>query len=305
MRALTQSNSRGYRPIAIVTSYWRPGEDYHQRIIEALKGKVRNGDVVTISEKAISTAMGNIVDEKRINAGRFSGLLAGPWMRLIWGYMLGTLCHLRPKTIRRFKTYPNVEGSRHKQLALARSGLLQALMHGSEGAIDGSNLPYSFVSLPLQEAQNIADQIRTRIRIDLHLEVSVMIVDTDKSYTYHNFHFTPRPKPINGIQSYGGAFAYLIGRTFKLRKRSTPVALSGPEMAAETALQIAECANKARGHGAGRDVWDMAERFDVGLTEVTWNMLDRIEHKPIVIIRPHQTTHNKTPVEAYRRTGGI
>lgn len=279
--------SRGYQPIAIVTSYWRPGEDYFQRIIEALKGKVQNGDMVTISEKAISTAMGNIVDEKRVNAGRFGRLLAGPWMHYVWGYMLGTLCHLRPKTIKRFRTYPNMEGGRHKQLALTRSGLLQALMHGSEAAIDGSNLPYSFVSLPLQGAYGIADRIRARIMTDLHLEVSVMIVDTDKSYTYRNFHFTPRPKPIHGIQSHGGAIAYLIGRAFKLRKRSTPVALSGSKIGAETALQIAECANKARGHGAGRDVWDMAERFDVGLTEVTWDMLDRIEHKPIVIIRPH------------------
>jgi F420-0:gamma-glutamyl ligase-like protein len=214
-------------------------------------------------------------------------------MHFIWGHVLGTLCHLRPKTIKRFRTYPNVEGGRHKQLALVKSGLLQALMYGSEGAIDGSNLPYSFVSLPLQEAQDIADQIRTRIRKDLHIEVSVMIVDTDKSYTYRNFHFTPRPKPILGIKSHGGCIAYLIGRAFRLRKRSTPVALSGSEIGAETALQIAECANKARGHGAGRDVWDMAERFDVGLTEVTWDMLDRIKHKPIVIIRPHQTTHNR------------
>jgi F420-0:gamma-glutamyl ligase-like protein len=288
MRTLSQSPSKDYQSIAIVTSYWRPGEDYHQRIIDALKGKVRNGDTVTISEKAISTATGNIIDEKQLTAGRFSRLLAGLWMHFVWGYMLGALCHLRPKTIKRFRTYPKAEGDKHKQLALTRSGLLQALMHGSEGAIDGSNLPYSFVSLPLQEAHNIADQIRTRIRTDLQAEVSVMIVDTDKSYTYRNFHFTPRPKPIRGIQSHGGALAYLVGRALRLRKRSTPVALSGSEIVTETALQIAECANKARGHGAGRDVWDMAERFDAALTEVTWDMLDRIEHRPIVIIRPQR-----------------
>jgi F420-0:gamma-glutamyl ligase-like protein len=288
MRTLSQSTSRDYQPIAIVTSYWRPGEDYHQRIIEALKGKVRNGDIVTISEKAISTATGNIVNEKQLNTGRFSRLLAGLWMHFVWGRLLGTFCHLRPKTINRFRTYPNVEGDKHKQLALTKSGLLQALMHGSEGAIDGSNLPYSFVSLPLQEAHSIADQIRTRIRTDLHIEVSVMVVDTDKSYTYRNFHFTPRPKPIRGIKSHGGVLAYLFGRAFRLRKRSTPIALSGPEMMVETALQVAETANKARGHGAGRDVWDMAERFDVALTEVTWDMLDRIEHRPIVIVRPRR-----------------
>ena len=68
--------------------------------------------------------------------------------------------------------------------------------------------------------------------------------------------------------------------------RSTPIALSGSSIRAETALQIAETANKARGYGAGRNVWDMAETFGVGLAEVTWDMLERVEHRPIVIVRP-------------------
>jgi len=29
----------------------------------------------------------------------------------------------------------------------------------------------------------------------------------------------------------------------------------------------------------------MAEAFNVALTSVTWDMLDRVEHKPIVIVR--------------------
>ena len=44
-------------------------------------------------------------------------------------------------------------------------------------------------------------------------------------------------------------------------------------------------ANRARGFGAGRNVWDMAETFGVALTYVSWDMLDKVEHKPIVIAR--------------------
>jgi F420-0:gamma-glutamyl ligase-like protein len=67
--------------------------------------------------------------------------------------------------------------------------------------------------------------------------------------------------------------------------RATPVAISGSTMDPDTALNIADLANRARGSGAGRTVWDMAEAFDVPLTEVTWTMLDKVEHKPLVIVR--------------------
>jgi F420-0:gamma-glutamyl ligase-like protein len=56
-------------------------------------------------------------------------------------------------------------------------------------------------------------------------------------------------------------------------------------MQAEDALEIAEAANRARGSGAGRTVWDMADNFKVGLTEVSWEMLETVKHKPIVILR--------------------
>jgi len=285
LKSTSESASRDCETIALAIGYWRPGEDYELQIVKALEGKVENGDVVTISEKAISTATGNIVDEKPIKAYMPARLLAGFWMRIAWAYLLGIFCHLRKRTVNRFRSYPVEEGSKHKQLALDEAGFLQALMHGSEGGIDGSNLPYSYVSLTLKNAQEIAEQIREKIHTELGKNVVVMIVDTDKTYTYGNFHFTPRPKPIRGIRSRGGVCAYLLGRFLKLKMRSTPIALSGSGISAETALQIAETANKARGCGAGRNVWDMAETFGVALTEVTWEMLEKVEHRPIVIVR--------------------
>jgi F420-0:gamma-glutamyl ligase-like protein len=161
-------------------------------------------------------------------------------------------------------------------------------MFGSEGGIDGSNLPYSYVSLPLDNAHAIAEKIRTQLRLVLHKRVFVMIVDTDRTYTFRNFHFTPRPKPIKGILSFGGCAAYVIGRMFKFKRRATPVAVAGCKIPTEKALEIAEIANRSRGFGAGRTVWDMAAEFKVQLTGVSWEMLDTVKHKPITILRKNE-----------------
>ncbi|MGD8505227.1 MAG: coenzyme F420-0:L-glutamate ligase [Candidatus Bathyarchaeota archaeon] len=279
-----------HKKVAIATPYWKPGEDFFHLIVNSIRGKTADGDIVTISEKAISTAMGNILDESNTRPRLLARFLAKYWMRLVWGYVLGPLCHLRKKTIGRCRDYPICEGSAHKQVALQYAGFFQALMHGSEGAIDGSNLPYSYVSFPLKDAQAVAQQIRNFIRTELGRNVAVMIIDTDKTYSLGNFHFTPRPKPFRGIHSFGGALAYIFGRLFKLQRRSTPIAFVGSRLSTEKALAIAEIANRARGFGAGRTVWDMAETFNVALTNSTWEMLDKIEHKPIVILgrKPHR-----------------
>ncbi len=274
-----------YKTIAVTTRYWRPREDYLHQIVDTIENKIETGDVVTISEKAISTALGNIVNESVIKSGWMARLLAKYWMRLVWGYFLGQLCHLRKTTIQHIRKYPIKEGSAHKQVALEHAGFLQALMFGSEGGIDGSNLPYSYVSLPLTNASQTAQKIRRYIESKLGKNVIIMIVDTDKTYSIREFHFTPRLKPINGIHSSGGFLAYLIGRLFKVKRRATPVAVAGSKMHVEKALEIAKTANRARGFGAGRTVWDMAEMFKVSITSVTWDMLDAIEHKPIVIIK--------------------
>jgi len=270
----------------VTTRYWRPGEDYLKQIVKAIENKVEDEDFVTISEKAISTALGNLVDESVVQPSRFARLLAKYWMRFVWPYILGPLCHLRKRTIKRLRTYPIEGGSAHKQVALEHGGFLQALMQGSEGAIDGSNLPYSYVSLPLKKAQQIAKKIQKQIKSKLGKKVTVVIVDTDKTYSLKGFHFTPRPKPLKGIHSLGGFLAYVAGRFFKLEKRATPLAVAGSPITAEEAIEIAKIANRSRGSGAGRTVWDMAKTFRVTLTGVTWEMLDKVKHQPIVIIRP-------------------
>ena len=286
--------TKRYKRLAVKTRYWRPGEDYLTQIVESIKNKVKDGDFVTVSEKAISTALGNLIDEQHFHPSWTARFLAKYWMRFVWGHILGLFCHLREKTVQRLRAYPVNEGAFHKQVALVHAGLLQALMQGSEGGIDASNLPYSYASLPLTNAQQIARKIRESVRSVLGKKVIVIIVDTDKTYSFRTFHFTPRPKPINGIHSFGGFLAYVIGRFFKMKQRATPIAVAGSKISVEETLKIADIANRGRGVGAGRTVWDMAERFRVPVTGVTWRMLDMVEHKPIVIVRAFRPFENTT-----------
>ena len=274
-----------YQALAVVTSYWKPGDDFIRQITDVIAKKIDDSDFVVVSEKALSTAMGNIFDESRVRSSFNAKVIVNCWMRVCWGHVLSPLLHLGPKLTQNLREYPIDSGSRHKQLALDRAGFLQALMFGSEGGIDGSNLPYSYVSLPLANAQEIAERIREEIRRTLGKNVTVAVVDTDKTFTFLNFHFTPRPAPIRGIQGNGGVVAYIVGRIFRFRKRPTPLAVAGVEIVAEDALRIANVADKARGVGSGTTVWKMAKRFHVALTGVTWEMLRSIKHKPIVIVR--------------------
>ncbi len=270
---------------SVITKYWKPGTNYIKLIIDALKETVDDGDFVVISEKALSIALGNILDERVINASLNARLIAHFWMRMIWGNFLSIFCHHRQRLRLRLLQYPLKSGSRHKQVALQQAGLLQALMWGSEGGIDGSNLPYSYVSLPLPYSNHIANEIRKEIWIKTKKSVSVIISDSDKTYSFWNFHFTFRPKPMKGIKSLGGIIPYVIGRAFKLKRRSTPLAVAGVRLHVMKALIICNIADKARGSGSGATVWDMAARFRVPVTKVSWKMLSKIKHKPLVIIR--------------------
>lgn len=280
-----------YYALAVCTSYWKPKDDYVTKIIDALAERIENGDFVVISEKAVSTAKGCMIDEKEVKPNLAAKGLARFWMRIAWGYPVGVMCRFGQRLLKRLRSYPLESGSRHKQLTLERAGVLQALMFGSEGGIDGSNLPYSYVSLPLENAAEVADEIQKQIQQKLNKNVCVIVADTDKTYKFRNFFFTPRPKPMKGINSFGGVATYIVGRVFKLKKSSTPLAVAGCSLQAIQALTITNIADRARGPGSGATVWDMASRFQVDVNAVSWEMLSTIKHKPLVIVR--KTSANK------------
>jgi len=274
--------TRRHSTIAIRTAYWKPGYDYLTAISRMLAPKVQTRDVIVMSEKAISVADGHIVDEAQIHSGVMVKLIARFWMRFVWGYLLGPICHLSRLTISRLRSYPLSEGAAHKQLALHHVGFLQALRHGSEGGIDTSNVPYSYASLPLKHPDMIARNILEALLKASFKDITVLIVDSDKTYTSRGIHISSRPTTVQGILALG-VIGYVLCRSLKLRARSTPIAQAGHYLRAEEALRIAALANRAR--GSGRTAWDMAEQFGVGLTSVSWESLGSIEHRPVVIVR--------------------
>jgi F420-0:gamma-glutamyl ligase-like protein len=274
-----------YRALAVSTSYWKPGSNYTLHITDSLAGKLCDGDFVVVSEKALSTATGNIVDESMVKPSGNARFLATFWMRVVWGWHIGYLCNFGGRLIKRLREYPLESGSRHKQVALEHAGLIQALLFGSEGGIDGSNLPYCYVSLPLRNADMFAQEITKTIRQKLGKNICVIVADTDKTYRFHNFYFTPRPSPMPGIKSFGGVFNYILARLFQFKKSSTPLAVAGRHLLVGEALTITNIADRARGPGSGATVWDMAARFGVCIDAVTWVMLSKVRHKPLVVVR--------------------
>jgi len=270
---------------AIRTTYWRPGDDYRKFILNAVSRELQNGDIVALSEKALSVAEGRVVDESKARPSILARILTTFWMRAVWGYLLGRLCGLKKANIARLRTYPLCEGARHKQVCLEYAGLLQTLLPFSEGGIDTTNLPYSLASLPLESPSRLAEEIRRAIAAQLGKLVAVVIVDSDKTYSCRGFHFASRRTDINGIVELG-PIAYMLGRVLRWKARSTPLAWAGSKASPGFALRLAGLANSARGYGAGRTTWEMAARFGVGLTDVDWHMLEQVDHRPIVVLRP-------------------
>jgi len=273
------------RSIALRTAYWRPGTNYTSAILESVQRLIQDGDIVTVSEKALSVALGFIVDESKIRPSLLAKLLSRIWMRKIWGGPLGRITRLRRRTLEQLRSYPIAEGAAHKEVALRHVGLLQALRHYSEGGIDASNLPYSYVSLPLRDGTAVAEELREAIEKRTGRRVTVMIVDGDTTYSLRNLHMAPRRLKVKGLIHFGGFLTFVLGRASGLRERATPIAVSGAALNPDYALTLAEIAHKVRGGGAGRTVWSMARRFGVGLAEVTWEMLEGVTHRPIVVLR--------------------
>ncbi|MBD3206763.1 hypothetical protein GF319_10540 [Candidatus Bathyarchaeota archaeon] len=273
------------KTITFRTRYWRPGTDYLTQVTNAVRKHVEDGDIIAVSEKAISTAAGNLVDEDKIKPGKVAVFLTKIWTKKIWVKILGKICGLKAQTIDNLKNYPDKEGACHKQVALRHAGFMQSLRHYSEGGIDASNLPYSYVSLPLKDPKYIAEKIKDEIFRACNKRVSVMIGDGDTTYSWRNLHLAPRKVPVPGLIHFGGVLTFIIGRVFHLRERQTPIVIVGENANPDRLLWLAHLFHKLSGGGAGRTVWSMAEKMETSLTEITYEMLESVSHQPITLIR--------------------
>ena len=271
--------------VAFKTKYWRPKTDFREQIVANIKEHVDDGDIIAVSEKAIATATSNIVDESNVNPSGLARFLAEIWIKKVWGGPLGRITRLKTRTLENLREYPSNEGAAHKQVALNEVGFLQALRHYSEGGIDASNLPYSYVSLPLGDPNETAFIIREAVKNALGKDVSVMIVDGDSTFSWRNLHLAPRYLDLCGLVHFGGFLTFVLGRISGLRERKTPVGYHGLELNPDRMLWFASLFHRVCGKGAGRTVWSMSERMGTSLTGITWEMLELVAHKPVALIR--------------------
>jgi F420-0:gamma-glutamyl ligase-like protein len=159
------------------------------------------------------------------------------------------------------------------------------MRHYSEGGIDASNLPYSYVSLPLGDATEVASRIRKTIHGRTGRQVTVMIVDGDTTFSWRNLHIAPRRVEFPGLIHMGGFLAFIVGRMLRLQARQTPIAASGDDLNPDRALWLARLHHRLCGGGAGRTVWSMSREMGTPLTGVTWGMLDSVRHYPVTVVR--------------------
>lgn len=270
----------------IKCSYWKPGFDFINYMCKKLKN-VRDGDIIVFSEKALAVALGQVIDESKIKPSIISKILTYIIMRIVWGYILGPLVKLKRETLDWIRRYPVNEGASHKQIALIVGGILQALKPSSEAGIDTSNLPYTYASFPLEDC-SLAEKIRVKLSKRLGKNIAIMIVDSDRTYVLKktNLAWTSRKTCIDNLTNLG-VFSYIIGRFFKkyFKPKATPIMYSGYSLPLPILLEIAEIADRLRGYGAGRTVFEMAQTFNTTVNGVTWTMLEKIPHYPIVIVR--------------------
>lgn len=272
----------------IQSSYWRPGIDYCKIIVKLIELELHSSDIVVISEKALSIAKGNLINEDKVKPSNLSFFLAKIWSRVFWGHFLCYVCRFRPPTIERLKHYPEKRGSKHKQIVINQRGLIHAFHYGSEGGIDLNNVPYAFSCLPLGNPLNDAMHIANYILTTSGKLVTLIISDTDSTFSWKNIHVSSRSHTVDGIIALNNPIAFIIGRALRLKQRATPLAIAGKKISVEEALRFSELAHRARGHGAGRTIWDSATKLGVTPTEISWELLDSIDHYPIVIIRKTQ-----------------
>lgn len=268
-------------------NYWKPGTNVIQHLCSKLEGIIKDGDIIVLSEKALATALGLIIDESKIKPSFLTKIFVFITMRIVWGHLLGVITKLKRETLEWMRKYPISEGAAHKQVALVLGGILQVLKPSSEAGIDTSNLPYTYASLPLNNC-SLVISLRNALLKCLKSDIALMIVDSDRTYFSPklNLALSSRKTCIKELKNLG-VLSYIAGRSFRkyFKPRATPVAYAGPNIPLPILLEIAELADRVRGVGAGRTVFEMARRFGTTLNGVTWNMLCSINHYPVVIVR--------------------
>lgn len=272
-----------YTAIPVKTGYIRPYQSYDV-IVDNAARLLKEGDFLVISETPISVSQGRLVDESEFKSSISSYILADIWSKYIWGYIFGPIFRIKTRTIKNLRKLPP-DARVHKRVILEYYGWKHALKPASEAGVDLSNVPGTLVSLLPDKPENVVCDISRRIKTELGIEVTVMIIDTDASYELMGRKFTSLPIALDGIRSDLGFFGYLLGRFAKILG-PTPLAVSKPQNV-DKVLKIAKIAETfhEKNENDIETVYDMKNRFNGDISEVTVDMLDSIDHTPAIIVR--------------------
>ncbi len=279
---------RCYIAIPLRSSLWRPGTNFKLEISRLISKVASNGDYVVVSEKALTTALGLLYDEENVKPDLYSKIMTYMLVKVLWGKLLSRICKLSEETRYLLEHYPLDYGSRHKKLVLRLGGILQALKPTSEAGVDTTNIPKTLVSLPLPNPFQVAQEIRDHLAKTLGLNINVVIVDSDKCYKLKGLSLimtcrkTLLPCSLNL-----GFLSFLIARMFKkhFSPYATPIGFSPRNLDVNELLIVSELADRARGYGAGRTLYEVEKTFGVKASEVTWDILNSIPHYPVVVVK--------------------
>lgn len=268
-------------------NYWIPGVNVIKIIYNTYNSLIRNGDIIVISEKALSVAYGNIYDEKLIKVSFIDKAITYLVSRFFWGKIF-----YKPFSSQLINVLKNTDLkllARHKRLVCKIGKMKHLLKPISESGIDTTNLPYNYVSLPLKNIDEIAKEIYTSLIERFNKKINLLIMDTDKCFKlkYVNLVLGTRPSNVKGIIDLGG-IAYFIGKYFRkyFIEYPTPVAYMGYDFSLTNLLKICRICEKQRGYGLGRNIIEMMRKLDVKEpSEIKWKDLDRVRHYPTFIVR--------------------
>lgn len=269
--------------------YWFPGTNVVDEIIRKYGRYIEDNDILVISEKALSTALGNIYDEKVLKADVMTEIATFFVMRILWGYLLKFVFR-NYETIKLIKGIPLNVLSPHKKLALKYGGIKHFLKPISEAGIDTTNLPYRYVSLPLTNPLQILNNMRLEIFHKLGKNVNILVIDTDKTFKLRLLRgvvFSTRTSSIKGIIDLG-AYIYVLGMVFRRHFISypTPVAYAGFNLGLPVILRITKLCSKYMGSGLGRNILEMVKNIGVdSFDNIKWIDMMKIRHYPVILVK--------------------
>ncbi len=268
---------------------WTPGVDVVDEIVRVYAGLLEPSDILVLSDKALSVAYGYIYNEELVSINTvdllYTRLARFLWTRVFREFIGSNTASVLEKT-------PLRDLARHKKLVL-RLGFKYLFKPVSEAGVDTTNLPYTYVSIPMDRACIVADEIRRELLYRLGVDVNILVVDSDKCFKprfLDNIAFSTRPSFVKGVVDLG-VIAYVIGRAYPslFKAYPTPVAYSGEWIGLKALLKIARHADRVRGCGVGRNVYEVLERLGKrDYREVSWSDLSRFTHYPVVVARIHK-----------------